>query len=113
MSDFDLIIVGGLVVTATEIGEFDIGIKDEKIADITARGGLSSKSATRTIDAKGGYVMVCGSDSDQYPELIFQIQPGGIDAHVHLDEPPLFGKGSTADNFETGNEAYPGICSIC
>lgn len=59
MSDFDLIIVGGLVVTAEEIGEFDIGIKDEKIAELTVPGGLSSKSAAKTIDAKGGYVMVC------------------------------------------------------
>ncbi|QDS76794.1 hypothetical protein FKW77_002319 [Venturia effusa] len=88
MADFDLVIVGGLVVTAEETGEFDIGIKDEKITEITARGGLSSKSATKTIDAEGGYVM-----------------PGGIDAHVHLDEPPLFGKGSTADNFETGTRS--------
>lgn len=24
-----------------------------------------------------------------------------VDAHVHLEEPPLSGKGSTADNFET------------
>lgn len=66
MADFDLIIVGGLVVTAEEIGEFDIGIRDEKIAEITARGGLSSKSATKTIDAKGGYVMVCFPKSDNF-----------------------------------------------
>lgn len=64
MAYFDLIIVGGLVVTAEEIGEFDIGIKDEKIAEITARGGLSSKFAAKTIDAKGGYVMVCISKTD-------------------------------------------------
>jgi len=31
--------------------------------------------------------------------------PGGIDAHVHLDEPPLFGKGETADNYETGTRS--------
>lgn len=67
MSDFDLIVVGGLVVTAEEIREIDIGIKNEKIAEITARGGLSSKSAARTIDARGGYVMVGGSDVKQYP----------------------------------------------
>jgi dihydropyrimidinase len=66
MSDFDLIVVGGLVVTAEEIGEFDIGIKDEKIAEITARGGLASKSATKTIDAKGGYVMVRRIKSKQH-----------------------------------------------
>lgn len=63
MSDFDLIIVGGLVVTAEEIGEFDIGIKDKKIAEVIPRGGLSSKTATKTIDAKGGYVMVRRSPS--------------------------------------------------
>ncbi|OQN95972.1 hypothetical protein B0A48_17915 [Cryoendolithus antarcticus] len=28
-------------------------------------------------------------------------RPGGIDAHVHLEEPQLFGKGSSADTFET------------
>jgi dihydropyrimidinase len=33
------------------------------------------------------------------------MQPGGIDAHVHLQEPPLFGKGSTADNYETGSRS--------
>jgi dihydropyrimidinase len=58
MSDFDLIIVGGLVVTAEEIGEFDIGIKDEKIAELAPRGGLSSKTSVKAIDAEGGYVMV-------------------------------------------------------
>lgn len=59
MSDFDLIIVGGLVVTADEVGEFDIGIKNEKISELAPRGGLSSKTTSKTIDAKGGYVMVC------------------------------------------------------
>lgn len=58
MSDFDLIIVGGLVVTAEDIGELDIGIKNEKIAEVAPRGRLSSISATKTIDAQGGYVMV-------------------------------------------------------
>ena len=30
------------------------------------------------------------------------IQPGGVDAHVHLEEPPLFGKGRSSDTYETG-----------
>lgn len=84
--DFDLVIANGLVVTAEEVREADIGIKDGKIAEVTTRGrfdfGVKSK---RTIDAAGGYVM-----------------PGGVDAHVHLEEPPLFGKGSSADTYETG-----------
>lgn len=32
-------------------------------------------------------------------------QPGGVDAHCHLQEPELFGKGSTADTFETGSRS--------
>lgn len=32
-------------------------------------------------------------------------QPGGVDAHVHLEEPPLFGKGSSADSYETGSRS--------
>ncbi|KAF2462427.1 D-hydantoinase [Lineolata rhizophorae] len=86
--EFDLVIVNGLVVTHEEVGEKDIGIKDEKIAKLTSKGGLAEFKAKRTIDARGGYVM-----------------PGGVDAHVHLQEPPLFGKGSTADNYETGSRS--------
>jgi dihydropyrimidinase len=58
MVDFDLIILGGLVVTAEEVGEYDIGIKGEKIEEVVPWGRLSSKIAKRTIDAKGGYIMV-------------------------------------------------------
>jgi dihydropyrimidinase len=87
-TEYDLIIVNGIVVTDAEIQEWDIAIKDEKIAKIAPRGDLQDAKATRTIDAEGGYVM-----------------PGGVDAHVHLQEPPLFGKGSTADNYETGSRS--------
>jgi dihydropyrimidinase len=84
--DFDLIIVNALLVTSTDITECDIAIKDEKIALIQARGTMEQYSVTRVIDADGAFVT-----------------PGGVDGHIHLDEPPLFGKGATADNFETGN----------
>ncbi|KAL5450082.1 hypothetical protein PMIN06_006657 [Paraphaeosphaeria minitans] len=87
-AEFDLIIVNGVVVTDTEVGEYDIAVKDEKIAKVVKRGELRGVKATRTIDAEGGYVM-----------------PGGVDGHVHLEEPPLFGKGSSADNFETGSRS--------
>lgn len=34
-------------------------------------------------------------------------QPGGIDCHVHLEEPALFGgKGRSSDNFETGEPGH-------
>jgi dihydropyrimidinase len=88
VTEYDVIIANGIVVTDTEIQEWDIAIKDEKIAKIVPRGGFRGAKATRTIDAEGGYVM-----------------PGGVDAHVHLQEPPLFGKGSTADNYETGSRS--------
>jgi dihydropyrimidinase len=84
--DFDLVIVNALLVTDTDIKECDIAIKDEKIALIQGRGTIGQYSTKRVIDADGAFVT-----------------PGGVDGHVHLDEPPLFGKGSTADNFETGN----------
>jgi dihydropyrimidinase len=87
-TEYDLIIINGTVVTDVEIQEWDIAIKDEKIAKILPRGGFQDAKSTRTIDAEGGYVM-----------------PGGVDAHVHLQEPPLFGKGSTADNYETGSRS--------
>ncbi|KAL6707079.1 hypothetical protein ACN47E_004831 [Coniothyrium glycines] len=87
-AEYDLIIRNGVVVTDTDIQELDIAIQDGKTAKLVPRGGLNDKSATKVIDAEGGYVM-----------------PGGVDAHVHLQEPPLFGKGSTADNYETGSRS--------
>ncbi|OCK75446.1 D-hydantoinase [Lepidopterella palustris CBS 459.81] len=87
-TEYDLLIVNGLVVTDTETGEYDIAVKNEKVETVARRGTLSKAIAKRTIDAEGGYVT-----------------PGGVDAHVHLDEPPLFGKGSTADNYETGSRS--------
>jgi dihydropyrimidinase len=57
-TDYDLIILNGIVVTDTDIGEYDIAVKDEKIAKVVARGGLKDKKAVRTIDAQDGYVMV-------------------------------------------------------
>jgi len=88
MMEYDLIIINGVVVSENEVQEWDIAIKDEKIAKVVPRGGLRDAKATGTIDAEGGYVM-----------------PGGVDAHVHLQEPPLFGNGSTADNYETGSRS--------
>jgi hypothetical protein len=56
--EYDLLVLNGVVVTDAVIGEFDIAIKDEKIAEVVPRGGLSGISSKRTIDAQGGYVMV-------------------------------------------------------
>lgn len=58
MDSFDLLILNGLVVTASDIGHYDIAIKDEKIALLAARGSLAETEAKKVIDAEGGYVMV-------------------------------------------------------
>ena len=57
-SEYDLLIVNGVVVTDTDIGEYDVAIKDEKIEKVATRGSLQDAKATKIIDAEGGYVMV-------------------------------------------------------
>jgi len=67
MFEYDLLVLNGVVVTDQETNEFDIAIKDGKIAKLVPRGTLSVDKAEKVIDAEGAMVM-----------------PGGIDAHVHL-----------------------------
>ena len=57
-NNYDIIIVNCIVVTDTDISEYDIAIKDEKIVKVVSRGELKDATATKTIDAEGGYVMV-------------------------------------------------------
>ena len=57
-TDYDLLSINGIMVTDTEVGEYDIAVKDEKVTKIFKRGGLQGIKAIRTIDAEGGYVMV-------------------------------------------------------
>jgi len=56
--EYDLLVLNGLVVTDNSTGEFDIAVKDGKIVNVAPRGSLSGDSATKTIDAEGGMVMV-------------------------------------------------------
>lgn len=65
MAEYDLLVLNGLVVTVEEMREFDIAVKDGKIARLVPKGGLAGVQAKKTIDAQGGMVM-----------------PGGVDAHV-------------------------------
>ena len=58
MAEYDLLVLNGLVVTADETGQFDIGVKNGKIAKVVPRGGLNGVTAKKTIDAEGGIVMV-------------------------------------------------------
>ncbi|MEO9049720.1 MAG: allantoinase AllB [Candidatus Dormiibacterota bacterium] len=67
MSDADLIIRGGQVVTSTTVAAADVAVAGGRI---TAVGPALGLSAVEEIDASG-----------------FHVFPGGIDSHVHFNEP--------------------------
>ncbi|KAL1837828.1 hypothetical protein VTK73DRAFT_4535 [Phialemonium thermophilum] len=85
---FDCVIYNGQVVSAADSGYYDIGIKDGKIALLAPALSLKAAPTRRAIDAQGAMVT-----------------PGGVDAHVHLAEPELFGKGRSADDYESGKNS--------
>jgi dihydropyrimidinase len=62
----DTIVRGGRVVSVDSVAEVDVGIKDGRIALMSAPGTVEV-DAERSIDASGCYVV-----------------PGGIDVHVHF-----------------------------
>jgi dihydropyrimidinase len=57
-SAFDCVVLDGMVVTAADVGRYDIAIKDGKIALLAPARSLVTVKATRVIDAQGAYVMV-------------------------------------------------------
>ncbi|MGF9695139.1 dihydropyrimidinase [Rhizobium sp. 0TCS1.26] len=80
---FDTVIRNGTVVTASDTFVSDIGIKDGQIAALAAE----LTDADEVIDATGLLVL-----------------PGGIDSHVHLDQPS--GNGIVmADDFDSGTRS--------
>lgn len=84
MKQFDLVIKGGTVATASDVFKADIGIIDGKIAQI---GDNLAAGNAPVIDASGKYVL-----------------PGGIDSHVHIAQPS--GDGIVmADDFESGTQS--------
>lgn len=93
MKIYDMVIKNGTIVTATDTYIADIGIKDEKIIEISKE--IDSNSAGNIVDATDKYVF-----------------PGAIDVHTHLDMP--FGGTVSSDNFETGTiaAAYGGTTTI-
>lgn len=81
---YDIAIVGGTIVTASDTYRADIGIRGERIVAIAQ--DLAAEAAT-VIDATGRLVM-----------------PGGIDSHVHIAQPS--GDGIVmADDFESGTRS--------
>jgi dihydropyrimidinase len=83
MSELDLIIRRGRIVTAGEVLDADLGIAGGRVAQI---GG--EMSAAREIDAEG--------------KLLF---PGGVDAHVHLSNPSNNPAISRQEDFASGSAA--------
>jgi dihydropyrimidinase len=80
---FDTVIRHGTVVTASDTFASDVGIKDGRIAALAAE----LTDAEEIIDATGLYLL-----------------PGGIDSHVHLDQPS--GNGIVmADDFDSGTRS--------
>lgn len=80
MTNFDTVIRNARVVTAADIFTSDIGIRDGRIVAL----GLGLDTGAREIDAAGRHVT-----------------PGGVDSHVHFDQPT--GDGSImADDFLSG-----------
>ena len=80
MTDLDLLLAGGTVVTSTGRRRLDVGVRDGVIVHV----GPGTPSAARTVDAAGLFLL-----------------PGGVDTHVHLMDP-----GSPErEDFPTGTNA--------
>ncbi|MGA2793494.1 MAG: dihydropyrimidinase [Roseiarcus sp.] len=83
MSEFDTIIRGGTVVTASDTFKCDVGIRGGRIVAL----GENFDDAQTKIDATGKLVL-----------------PGGIDSHVHIAQPS--GPGIVmADDFESATRS--------
>lgn len=80
--EFDLVIRNGTVVTAADVVQCDVGIKNGKISAIAERLPVSASD----IDASDLFVM-----------------PGGIDSHVHIAQDSPDAK--MADDFATGSRS--------
>jgi dihydropyrimidinase len=85
-----IVIVDGIVVTATGSHEMTVVVEGERIVALLAPGSADDVAArtggNRVIDASGKYVI-----------------PGGVDVHTHMEMP--FGGTMSADTFETGSRA--------
>ena len=92
MSEYDLVIRNGTVVTAADRVACDVGIKDRVVATL----GKSLGAATREIDATGKLIL-----------------PGGIDSHCHIEQRSSAGV-VCADDFysATVSAAFGGTTTV-
>ena len=81
MSDFDLIVSGGTIATASDTFQSDIGITNGRIVALAE--GLNGAKAT--INAAGKMVL-----------------PGGVEAHCHIEQESAAGI-MTADDYRSGS----------
>ncbi len=81
MTQFDLVIRGGTVVTAADTFRADVGIAGGRITAL----GESLPGGREEIGAEGRLVL-----------------PGGIDSHCHIDQPSSMGA-TNADDFRSGS----------
>ena len=82
---YDILIVNGQVVTATETLRADVAIVGDKVVEVAPN--LRREGVGTLLDAAGNYVL-----------------PGGVDVHTHIDM-PLTDTISSSDDFETGTRA--------
>ena len=92
MTDFDLTIRNGTIVTAGDTLKGDIGVRSGKIVALAEK----MTAGARDIDAAGCYVL-----------------PGGIDSHCHVEQLSASGM-MTADDFysATVSAAFGGTTTI-
>ena len=81
MPEFDLVIRGGRIATASETFDADIGVRGGRIVAL----GTGLGGGAQEIDAAGRWVL-----------------PGGIDSHCHIAQLSSSGV-MTADDFATGS----------
>ena len=83
MTDYDLVIRGGSVVSASDVTKCDVAVKDGRVAAL----GRDFADGATTIDATGKWIL-----------------PGGIDSHCHIEQESSMGVW-TADDFYSGTLA--------
>ena len=81
MQEFDLVIRGGTVATASDVQRCDVGVTGGRVVALAENLPVGRQE----VSAVGKLVM-----------------PGGVDGHCHLDQPMSDGA-QMADNFATGS----------